>query len=161
MGGGALAQHHSRLPVELLRLGGRAEGRRRARRRAAFIAREKGGGKSIRLPASGPTLETFAAEFIERHSPRWKPSTIGVAAVIVVYFSPQLVLRPVHGRPDRKNGPFDIPGDLARQWLRLPANPNGRPNAALDAAVAAAYGWDAGISEDEALRKLLALNVTI
>ena len=28
-----------------------------------------------------------------------------------------------------KNGPFDIPGDLARTWLRLPANPNGRPNA--------------------------------
>ena len=27
-----------------------------------------------------------------------------------------------------KNGPFDIPGDLARQWLQLPANPNGRPN---------------------------------
>ena len=27
-----------------------------------------------------------------------------------------------------KNGPFDIPGDLARGWLRLPANPNGRPN---------------------------------
>ena len=27
-----------------------------------------------------------------------------------------------------KNGPFDIPGDLAREWLRLPANPNGRPN---------------------------------
>ena len=28
-----------------------------------------------------------------------------------------------------KNGPFDIPGDLARMWLQLPANPNGRPNA--------------------------------
>ena len=28
-----------------------------------------------------------------------------------------------------KNGPFDIPGDLAREWLRLPKNPNGRPNA--------------------------------
>ena len=28
-----------------------------------------------------------------------------------------------------KNGPFDIPGDLAREWLRLPANPNGQPNA--------------------------------
>ena len=28
-----------------------------------------------------------------------------------------------------KNGPFDISGDLARTWLRLPANPNGRPNA--------------------------------
>ena len=27
-----------------------------------------------------------------------------------------------------------------------------------DAAVAAAYGWDAGISEDDALRKLLDLN---
>ena len=28
-----------------------------------------------------------------------------------------------------KNGAFDIPGGLAREWLRLPANPNGRPNA--------------------------------
>ena len=27
-----------------------------------------------------------------------------------------------------KNGAFDIPGDVAREWLRLPANPNGRPN---------------------------------
>ena len=30
---------------------------------------------------------------------------------------------------DTKGGPFDIPGDLAREWLRLPANPNGSPNA--------------------------------
>ena len=29
---------------------------------------------------------------------------------------------------DIKRGPFDIPGDLAREWLCLPANPNGRPN---------------------------------
>ena len=28
-----------------------------------------------------------------------------------------------------KNGSFDIPGKLARRWLCLPANPNGRPNA--------------------------------
>ena len=28
-----------------------------------------------------------------------------------------------------KGGPFDIPGNLAREWLRLPANPNGRTNA--------------------------------
>ena len=28
-----------------------------------------------------------------------------------------------------KNGPFDISGSLAREWLRLPTNPNGRPNA--------------------------------
>lgn len=27
----------------------------------------------------------------------------------------------------QKNGPFDIPGEQARQWLKLP-NPNGRPN---------------------------------
>ncbi|MDE0125824.1 MAG: hypothetical protein OXN97_14720 [Bryobacterales bacterium] len=29
---------------------------------------------------------------------------------------------------DTKGGPFDVSGDLARQWLREPANPNGRPN---------------------------------
>ena len=28
-----------------------------------------------------------------------------------------------------KKGSFDVPGDLAREWLRLPANPHGRPNA--------------------------------
>ena len=33
-------------------------------------------------------------------------------------------------------------------------------HAALDAAVAAAYGWDEGISADEALRNLLTLNET-
>ena len=30
---------------------------------------------------------------------------------------------------DTKGGPFDIPGDVARRLLQLPANPNGRPNA--------------------------------
>ena len=30
---------------------------------------------------------------------------------------------------DIKRGSFDIPGDLAREWLSLPANPNGRSNA--------------------------------
>ena len=30
---------------------------------------------------------------------------------------------------DTKGGPFDITGDQAREWLRLPANPNGRSNA--------------------------------
>ena len=28
---------------------------------------------------------------------------------------------------DTKGGPFDIPGDVARRWLQLPANPNGGP----------------------------------
>ena len=30
---------------------------------------------------------------------------------------------------DTKGGPFDVPGEVARRWLSLPANPNGRPNA--------------------------------
>ena len=30
---------------------------------------------------------------------------------------------------DAKHGPFDVAGDQAREWLRLPANPNGRTNA--------------------------------
>ena len=29
---------------------------------------------------------------------------------------------------DTKGGAFDVPGELAREWLRLPLNPNGRPN---------------------------------
>ena len=29
---------------------------------------------------------------------------------------------------DTKGGPFDVPGEQAREWLRGPANPNGRPN---------------------------------
>jgi type II restriction/modification system DNA methylase subunit YeeA len=29
---------------------------------------------------------------------------------------------------DTKGAPFDIPGDLARDWLAAPSNPNGRPN---------------------------------
>ena len=29
---------------------------------------------------------------------------------------------------DTKGGPFDVPGDQAREWLRLPANPHGRTN---------------------------------
>lgn len=27
-----------------------------------------------------------------------------------------------------KGGPFDVPGEMARQWLSLPLNPNSRPN---------------------------------
>ncbi|MCY4596662.1 MAG: hypothetical protein OXC19_17905 [Bryobacterales bacterium] len=30
---------------------------------------------------------------------------------------------------DTKGGPFDVAGDQAREWLALPANPNGRTNA--------------------------------
>ena len=30
---------------------------------------------------------------------------------------------------DTKGGPFDVPGEQAREWLRLPGNPNGSTNA--------------------------------
>ena len=42
----------------------------------AFLAREKGVGSPVPLPASGPTLMKFAAEYVERRSPSWKPSTV-------------------------------------------------------------------------------------
>ena len=32
-------------------------------------------------------------------------------------------------KADEKGGPFNVAGELARQWLCLPANPNGRTNA--------------------------------
>ena len=35
----------------------------------AFLAREKGGGKPLPAPASGPTLTKFAAEYVERPRP--------------------------------------------------------------------------------------------
>ena len=71
---------------------------------------------------------------------------------------------PVPGYPKRP-----VPRDeTAAQQLKkrtLTNLYNARPqwladaHAALDAAVAAAYGWDADISDDEALQKLLALNL--
>ena len=62
---------------------------------------------------------------------------------------------------DTKGGAFDVPGDLAREWLRLPANPNGRPNSdvlkpwmnSMDVTRRAAgkwvidFGWDMGEAE--------------
>ena len=42
----------------------------------AFLAREKGNGALLPVPASGPTLAKFAAEYVERRSPSWKPSTV-------------------------------------------------------------------------------------
>ena len=41
----------------------------------ALLAREKAGGRSLPPPASGPMLARFAAEYVERRSPSWKPST--------------------------------------------------------------------------------------
>ncbi len=58
---------------------GRPEAVKADRARAAalaFLAREKGVGDSLPLPASGPTLAKFAVEYVERRAPSWKPSTV-------------------------------------------------------------------------------------
>ena len=40
-----------------------------------LLAREKTAGRPLPAPASGPTLARFAAEYVKRRSPSWKPST--------------------------------------------------------------------------------------
>jgi len=71
---------------------------------------------------------------------------------------------PVPGYP-RRPVPHDEEAEKALKKRTLTTLDNARPqwladtHAALDAAVAAAYGWDAGISEDDALRELSALNL--
>ena len=71
---------------------------------------------------------------------------------------------PVPGYPKR---PVPRNDDVAKELKKrtLTNLYNARPqwladaHANLDAAVAAAYGWDADISDDEALRELLVLNL--
>ena len=74
------------------------------------------------------------------------------------------VNEPVSGYPKR---PMPRSEDAAKELKKrtLTNLYNARPqwladaHASLDAAVAAAYGWDADISDDEALRELLTLNL--
>ncbi len=71
---------------------------------------------------------------------------------------------PVHGYPKRPV-PHDAATAKELKKRTLTNLYNARPqwlanaHADLDAAVAAAYGWPAGISNDDALRELLALNL--
>ena len=71
---------------------------------------------------------------------------------------------PVPGHPKR-SVPRDDASAKELKNRTLTSLYNTRPqwlsdaHAALDAAVAAAYGWDTGISGEEALQKLLALNL--
>ncbi|MCY3762912.1 MAG: class I SAM-dependent DNA methyltransferase, partial [Gemmatimonadetes bacterium] len=74
------------------------------------------------------------------------------------------VEEPVSGYPKRPV-PRDEEAEKELKKRTLTNLYNARPqwlvdaHAALDAAVAAAYGWDAGISEEETLRELLTLNI--
>ena len=71
---------------------------------------------------------------------------------------------PVPGYPTRP-GPRDEAAATALKTRPLTSLYNARPtwladaHAALDAAVATAYGWPADISDDDALAELLALNL--
>ena len=50
------------------------------------------------------------------------------AAVDLTVAQPLSVNRRVAFIGTTKKGPFEVPGDLAREWLAMPLNPNGRPN---------------------------------
>ena len=71
---------------------------------------------------------------------------------------------PVPGYP-RRPVAHDEEAEKALKKRTLTNLYNARPqwlddaHAALDTAVAVAYGWDSGMSEDDALRELLALNL--
>ena len=66
-----------------------------------------------------------------------------------------------------KGGPFDVPGDLAREWLKQPTNPNGRPNSevvkpyanGMDVTRRPSDTWviDFGVSATEAQARLFIL----
>ena len=71
---------------------------------------------------------------------------------------------PVPGYPKRPVPTADAPlKDLAKRTLTNLYNQRpqwlANAHATLDTAVADAYGWDADISDDDALRELLALNL--
>ena len=74
------------------------------------------------------------------------------------------VEEPVAGYP-RRPVPRDEEAEKELKKRTLTNLYNARPqwladaHAALDAAVAAAYGWDVDVSEDEALRELLSMNI--
>ena len=63
----------------------------------AFLAREKGGGRPLPVPPSGPTLARLAAEYMERCSPAWKPSS---RAAITSYLNSAILPAIGHLRVD-------------------------------------------------------------
>ena len=74
-----------------------------------------------RGPASTPMLDSVAVSAIHADL------TAGAANLTTARRLPENAGVAFMG--DTKGGAFDVPGDLARQWLQLPSNANGRPNA--------------------------------
>jgi type II restriction/modification system DNA methylase subunit YeeA len=73
-----------------------------------------------RGPASAPMLDGVAVPAIHADL------TAGAANLTTARRLPENVGVAFMG--DTKGGAFDVPGELARQWLLLPSNANGRPN---------------------------------
>ena len=73
--------------------------------------------------------DTVATCFLDGKETPKIGSDLAGSSTDLVQALPLKCNRNVSFRGTTKSGPFDIPGDLAREWLRLPANPNGRPNA--------------------------------
>ena len=74
-----------------------------------------------RDPAPAPTLDGAAVPAIHADL------TAGAANLTTARKLPENAGVAFMG--DTKGGAFDVPGELARQWLLLPSNANGRPNA--------------------------------
>ncbi len=73
-----------------------------------------------RGPAPAPMLDGVAVPAIHANL------TAGAANLTTARRLPENAGVAFQG--SKKVGPFEVPGSVARQWLQLPSNPNGRPN---------------------------------
>ncbi len=74
------------------------------------------------------TKDAELAAFLNGDSTSRINSNLGLEELDLTQANQLLANKGIAHRGDEKNGAFDIPGKLAREWLCLPANPNGRPN---------------------------------
>ena len=95
------------------------------------------------LPASGPTLTKFAAEYVERRSPSWKPSTVKAtisylnSAILPALGHPRVgsvvradIARFFHEYGQRKPGGADRSHDILRNMFDCAISWGHRPEAA-------------------------------
>ena len=110
----------------------------RAARSRLPRARE-GRRESRALPASGPTLAKFAAEYVERRSPSWKPSTVKAT---LSYLNSAILPAIGHLRVGSV-----VPADIARFFheygRRKPGGAN-RSHDKLRSMFDCAIAWDIG-----------------
>ena len=74
------------------------------------------------------TKDAELAAFLNGESTSRINSNLGLEELDLTQANQLIANKGIAHRGDEKNGAFDIPGKLAREWLCLPANPNGRPN---------------------------------